>query len=106
MTSTCRLLLQITQFKYLVAIIAVIAVTVREFGLDIVRILLKRRGCAPCQARESPVSSFVTKRHENRKKHNSRGDLAPLSRTHLKRPIMAMEECHAKTKKILGRVQT
>ncbi len=32
--------------------------------------------------------------------------LAPLSRTHLKRPIMAVEECHAKTKKVHGGVQT
>jgi len=30
----------------------------------------------------------------------------PLSRTHLKRPIMAVEECHAKKKNILGGVQT
>lgn len=29
-----------------------------------------------------------------------------LSRTHLKRPIMAVEECHANKKKILVRVQT
>ncbi len=34
------------------------------------------------------------------------GGLAPLSRTHLKRPIMAVEECHDKKKKVLGGVQT
>ena len=32
--------------------------------------------------------------------------LAPLSRTHLKRPIMAVEERHAKKKNVLGGVQT
>jgi len=32
--------------------------------------------------------------------------LTLISRTHLKRPIMAVEECHAKKKKILGGVQT
>ncbi len=48
-------------------------------------------------------------RHEKRRNptpYKYHLGLAPLSRTHLKRPIMAVEECHAKKKKILGGVQT
>jgi transposase-like protein len=60
-------------------------------------------GCTPETLRKWVKRAEID---EGRRAGRTTSGLAPLSRTHLKRPIMAREECHAKTKEILGGVQT